>query len=329
MKAIRITHRGGPEVLRLVDVPSPVPAPTEVRVAVRAFGLNRADLLQCMGLYPPPPDAPQDIPGLEYAGEIAAVGAQVRRWRVGDRVMGLVGGGAFAQELVTHEREAIPAPPGLSFAQVAALPEAYCTAFDALVLQGDLRSGEQVLIHALASGVGTAAAQLCAALGATALGTVRSAAKADACRSLGAAHVLVCAPKDPSFAAEVRRLTDDRGVDVAFDLVGASYAVQTLEALALQARWLLVGMLGGVETTLNLAGLLHKRVRLTGTVLRSRPLEEKIRVAQAFERQLLPLFARGKLRPVLDRTLPAEQVQDALQALASNEPVGKVVLTWA
>ncbi len=328
MKAIRITDRGGPEVLRLVDAPAPVPGASEIQVRVRAFSLNRADLLQCLGLYPAPPDAPQDIPGLEYAGEVCGVGARVCRWREGDRVMGLVGGGAFAEQLVVHEREALPIPGALSFTQAAAVPEAYATAFDALVLQGHLRSGERLLIHAAASGVGTAAAQLGAALGCTVVGTLRSAHKAQACRALGVGHVVLCPEGAPAFAAQVREHTGGRGADVVLDLVGASYAEQTLEALAQRGRWLLVGVLGGVQASLNLAGLLHKRIQLVGSVLRSRPLEEKILLARAFEQQLLPLFEQGRLRPVVDRELPAAQVQQAFEALATNQPVGKIVLAW-
>lgn len=330
MKAVRITDQGGPEVLKIEDVPDPVPGPTELLVDVRAAALNRADLLQAMGMYPAPPDAPQDIPGLEYAGEVRAVGARVRRFKVGDRVMGIVGGGAFAQQIVTHEREAIAVPANLDFAKAAAIPEAFFTAFDALVLQGEMRASENVLVHAAASGVGTAGVQLAAALGANVFGTSRSADKLERCKSELGLHTAIAVTDDPpSFADRVNAATGKRGVDLVLDLVGGSYLPETARAAAYRGRIILVGLLAGPSAELPLGMLLSKRLRVFGTTLRSRPLEEKIAVAQAFERQLLPMFATGRLKPVVDKVFPMQEIQQAALRMAENASFGKVVLQWS
>ena len=328
MHVFRTTSAGGPEVLSLEERPDPVPGPSELLVRVRATALNRADLLQIRGNYAAPPDVPPDVPGLEYAGEVLAVGARVRRFRPGDRVMGLVGGGAWAEQLTIHEREALPIPEGMNFTDAAALPEVYLTAFDALVLQGGLRTGETVLIHAVASGVGSAAALLCRAMGVRVVGTGRNATKLERAREWGVEHTVLVDGTPPRFAEAVRQATGGRGVDLALDLVGGDYVPETLEALAPQGRVMLVGLVAGSRTQVNLGVLLVKRLRLTGTVLRSRPLEEKIALAQAAERHLLPLFRSGALKPVIDAVVPMKDIRDALARMASNETVGKVVLSW-
>lgn len=331
MKAVRITKPGGPEVLRIEEVPTPMPGPSELLVRVHATGLNRADLLQCMGMYPPPPDAPPDIPGLEYAGEVVAVGARVQRFQVGDRVMGLVGGGGFAELTLTHEREALPIPTGLDFSQAAAIPEAYATAFDALVLQADLRPGERVLIHAAASGVGTAAIQLAKAFGAeVVMGTGRTEPKLARCKSdLGLDEYVVVPGRPPSFAQQVKGFTGGRGADVVLDLLGGFYLGETVAATASRGRVLLVGLLAGRNAEgLDLGAMLNKRMSLTGTVLRSRPIEDKIRVAREMERQVLPLFAHGRVKPVVDAVFPMYQIQQACERMAQNATFGKVVLQW-
>ena len=268
MKAIRISERGGPEVLQIQEVADPAPGPSDVVVEVKATAINRADLLQCLGMYPAPPGVPADIPGLEYAGVVSSIGSKVTRWRAGDRIMGIVGGGAFAQKLVAHEREAVPIPPGMTLTDAAALPEAFFTAFDALVLQGALRSGERVLIHAVGSGVGTAAAQIAAAIGAQVLGTSRSPAKLERAKQLGLSHPIVADPAAPHFAPKVKEATGGSGVDVALDLVGGDYLAETLASLGSGARVLLVGLMGGAAATIELRVLLAKRIRLIGTVLR-------------------------------------------------------------
>lgn len=328
MKAIVISEGGGPESLRLKDVADPTPGPAELLVRVRATALNRADLLQTLGLYPPPPDVPKDIPGLEYAGEVAAVGARVQRFKVGDHVMGIVGGGAFAEYVVCHEREAIAIPSRMNYREAAAIPEAFLTAYDALVLQAGLRGGETVLIHAAGSGVGTAAVQIASALGARAIGTVRTPEKLTALKSLGLHHGIVADRELPAFAREVKSVTDGVGVDVVLDLVTGGTAGETLDSIAPRGRWLMVGMVGGASASLELASLLRKRITVFGTVLRSRPLEEKIALARAVEKSVIPLFVEGRLRPVIDNVYPSTNVTDAFARLSSNASFGKIVLEW-
>jgi NADPH2:quinone reductase len=329
MKAIRITKRGGPEVLQVQDVEDPTHGPGEVLIEVKATALNRADLLQCLGMYPAPPGVSADIPGLEYAGVVSAIGSKVVRWRAGDSVMGIVGGGAFAEKLVAHERECVPIPAGTSFADAAALPEAFFTAFDALVLQGGLRSSESVLIHAVASGVGTAATQIAIALRATVLGTSRSQAKLDRCaKELGLPHPILSSSAPPKFEPEVKKLTGGLGADIALELVGGEYFPETVAALANRGRVLLIGLLAGAEVSVDLRLLLSKRIQVIGTVLRSRPIEEKISLARAFERQMLPLFLTGRLRAVVDSVFPVSRVQEAFARMTDNQSFGKIVLQW-
>ena len=328
MQVVRIRGSGSPPLV-LERAPALRPEASELVVRVHASALNRADLMQMRGLYPAPPGAPPDIPGLEYAGEVLEVGAAVRRFKVGDRVMGLVGGGAFAEQVRVHEREALSVPGNLSFEEAAAIPEAFLTAFDALVVQAKLLPGESVLIHAVASGVGSAAAQLCRAMGARALGTVRSAGKLDRTRAWGLAATHVVTADAPGFSSWAKESTGGRGVDVVLDLVGGTYSQQTLESLAQRGRWMLVGLVAGREATVDLAMLLSRRVQLTGTVMRSRPLEEKLQLVQTAERSLVPLFQSGALTPVIEATCPMRDVNDAVQRMERNDTVGKLVLTWA
>lgn len=326
MKAAISIDGEGPRGVRIADVDRPTPGPDEVRVKVRATALNRADLLQTMGLYPAPAGVPANIPGLEYAGEIDVVGARVTRWKAGDRVMGLVAGGAWAEELVTHEREAMAMPAGMTFSDAAALPEAFATAFDALVLQGGMSVGSQVLLHAVGSGVGTAALQLCRLFGARAIGTGRNGSKLERAMKLGLADVILV--KDGKFAARVKHLTAGRGCDLALDLVGGDWVPETIDALAQRGTLMLVGLVAGASAEVPLRSVLGKRLRVIGTTLRARPLEEKIVVARAFEQRLLPAFEAGQLTPVVDAVLPMIEVQAGLERMAANDSFGKLVLTW-
>jgi putative PIG3 family NAD(P)H quinone oxidoreductase len=328
MKAAVLTDSEGPDALRIKEVADPVPGPTELLVRVRATALNRADLLQTLGLYPPPPDVSQEIPGMEYAGEVVAIGARCRRFKVGEHVMGIVGGGAFAELLICHEREAMRIPTMMSFTDAAAIPEAFITAFDALSLQAGLKASESVLIHAAGSGVGTAAVQIAHALGARVIGTARTADKLTRLKPLGMHHGVLTGGDAPGFARDVKTLTDGAGVDVVLDLVTGDTVAETLNCIAQRARWVLVGMLGGAQVTVDLALLLRKRATLMGTVLRSRPIEEKIFVAQATEKTLLPLFAERKLRPVVDCVYPMANLSEAFARLSSNASFGKIVLEW-
>jgi putative PIG3 family NAD(P)H quinone oxidoreductase len=325
MKAIVISRFGGPEVLELREAPTPSPTRGDVRVRVRATAVNRADLLQRAGFYPAPPDSPQDIPGLEFAGEIDAVGDGVIEWAPGDRVAGLCGGGAYAEAVVVPGRTVARLPGGMSFTDGAAIPEAFITAWDAMVVQARLGAGERVLIHAAASGVGTAAIQIAHAIGARVLGTSRSPAKLERLRALGLDDAIAI-DRGGRFAAAVMQATGGAGADVVLELVGGAHLAEDLACVATRARIMLVGMMGGTSADLDLRAILGRRVQITGTMLRSRPLEEKIAAVQQLARHLMPLFERGALRAVVDRVLPLAQAGEAHAYLASNESFGKVVL---
>lgn len=321
MKAIAIEKPGGPEVLTVVERPLPEPSRGEVRVRVRATAVNRADLLQRMGAYPAPADVPADVPGLELAGEVDAVGPGVVRLAVGDRVFGLVGGGAYAEAVVTHERALARIPEGLSFEQAAAVPEAFITAHDAIVGQAHLAGGECLLVHAVGSGVGTAAVQLGHALGAFVIGTARTADKLERARALGLDAGVV--PEGGRFADEVRKLAEPA---VVLELVGGGYLDEDVRCIRPLGRIVLVGLLAGARHEVDLALVLRKRARIFGTVLRSRPLEEKLAVMRVFEDQVVPLLARGKIAPVIDVVMPLDEAAAAHARMASNVGFGKIVL---
>ncbi len=321
MRAIVITGAGGPEVLKLEERPEPVPSRGEVLVQVRATAVNRADLLQRMGMYPAPADSPADIPGLEYAGEIAGLGPDVSEWKVGDRVMGLAGGGTYAERLVAHARAVAKVPDGMSFEAAAAIPEAFITAYDAIVTQAGLRGGEPLLIHAVGSGVGTAALQIGRALGAEVLGTARTADKLERAKGLGLHHGIMVS--DGKFAPAVNALGD---AAVILELVGGAYIEEDLRCVRTLGRIAVVGLTAGAKTNLDLRLLLQKRARMFGTVLRVRPLEEKIAAMRVFSSEVLPLFARGALKPVVDTVMPLADAGKAHERVAGNGTFGKVVL---
>ncbi len=331
MRAIVLTEHGGPDVLRVSEVDAPVPGPDDVLVDVHHTALNRADVLQRMGFYPDPrrdrPDAPPEIPGLEYAGVVAAVGTRVTDRRVGDRVIGIEAGGAYAEQLVTHARMAMPIPDGLALADAAAVPEVFLTAWDALVVQGGLTSGRWALVHAGASGVGTAAIQIAASIGAR-IAVTCSAGKADACRELGADLVLERSPSDWLDALSVALAERGRpdGVDVVLDVVGGDEVDRNLRAVRPQGRIVQVGIMAGGRTSVDLGLLLTKRIHWIGTVLRSRPVEEKIAISRRFAAEVLPLFTSGALRPVIDRRFPLDQAADAHRVMEADANVGKLLL---
>lgn len=331
MRAVVITRAGGPDVLRLRDVAAPEPGPRQVRVRVHATAVNRADLLQRMGNYPVPKDAPQDIPGLEYAGMVESVGAEVTRWSDGDRVMGLVGGGGYSEYIVTHEDEALPVPESLSLTEAAAVPEAFITAHDALFTRMQLGRGESLLIHAVGSGVGTAALQLAKAHDAFVLGTQRSAWKLERARSLGLDVAIEAQAGD--FAEHVlRRMSDHSGADEKpgvhgiLDLVGGSYLAGNLRAIRELGRIIVVGLVAGSKSELDMRLLLRKRATIIGTVLRARSLEEKIEAAHAFARDVMPLLEGGRVKPVIDEVLPLEEAARAHELVEGNGTYGKIVL---
>jgi NADPH2:quinone reductase len=324
-RVVKITGRGGPETLSVETRTIRDPGPGEVRVAVRAAGLNRADSLQRKGFYPAPAGAPADVPGLEFAGEIDAVGDSVLGARVGDRVMGICAGGGMATHLIAHERELVPIPANLDFTEAAAIPEVFFTAFDALMVQAAIGPGGVVLCHVVGSGIGTAAVQLVRAVSGRSIGTSRSQAKLDRSLAFGLDHgVLVT---DGGFADAVRAHAAN-GVDAILDTVGASYLEQNVESLATGGTIVTIGLLGGAKGTLALGTLLAKRGVVRGSTLRARPLEEKATLAQRIRRELIPLFERGLLRPVIDEVMPMERIREAHERLDANETFGKLVLTW-
>ena len=321
MRAIVLTRYGGPEVLSISTVPDPVPGPGQVLVRIRATALNRADILQRMGRYPEPDPKPDyEILGLDFAGEVVEPAGSFKR---GDRVMGLLAGGGYAEYVAVSERMLLPIPSGWSYEQAAAFPEAFYTAYDALE-QIHARSGETILVHAAASGVGTSAVQLVVAMGAMAIGTAGSADKAARVRDLGAIRVVNYHEED--FVDAVHEVTGGRGVDGILDLVGGSYLEQNLKALALRGRQIVVGTVGGSRATVHLDLLMGKRLTLIGTSLRSRPPEEKMSVTQAVRRHVWPLCESGRIAPLIDQVIPWEDAADAHRRMESNLNIGKIVL---
>lgn len=323
MRAVVLREHGGPEVLVITESADPVPGPEEVLVRVHATALNRADLLQRMGMYPNPFPADDEIPGLEFAGEVVSCGPRVLMWRPGDRVMGIVSGGAYAEKLVIHERQAMEVPAGMSWTDAAAIPEVFITAWDALVVQGGLTSGRWAMVHAGASGVGTAAIQICRAIGARVIVTC-SAGKVQACRGLGADVVVDYGSQD--FVEAAREATGGAGVDVVLDVIGGEYVEKNVAALAVKGRIIQVGVMAGKPLPFNIGLLLGKRATITGTVLRARPAEEKIAISRQFAAEMLPLFSTGALRPVVDSVYAFADVAEAQQRMASNANTGKIVL---
>jgi putative PIG3 family NAD(P)H quinone oxidoreductase len=294
-------------------------------VEVAATGLNRADCLQRRGVYPAPPGVPPDVPGLEFAGVVESVGDAVNDWKPGDRVMGIVGGGSMATRLLTESAELMPVPKELSLEEAAAVSEVFLTAYDAIVLQGGLGSGQAVLLHAVASGVGTAAIQIAAALGAASIGTSRTAHKLPRCTELGLNHAVLV--EDGQFAETVLAAVP-KGANVILDTVGAAYLSQNVKVVAKKGRIIIIGLMGGVRAELALGALLAKRASIHGSVLRSRSAAEKAKLTKSFTEQMLGRFASGELKPIIDEVLPMTEVQVAHQRMDSNETFGKLVLTW-
>ncbi len=322
MRAVVITRPGGPEVLEVREVETPEPVADQVRVRVRAAGLNRADLAQRQGHYPAPPGSPSDIPGMEFAGEVEAVGPLVRTWKRGQRVMGITGGGGQAEYLLAHEGMLVEIPENLDFVQAASLPEVFMTAHDALFTQAGLQMGERVLIHAAGSGVGTAAVQLAHAVGATTYGTSRTPDKLERAKPLGLDVGLTA----QNFADEIKQLTRGEGVNVVLDFVGAAYMEQNLDALASWGRLVFLATLGGGLAQVNLGKVMVKRILIRGFTLRSRTLEEKLAVTRRFATQVVPQLARGRIIPVIEQVYPLHEIGEAHKAMAENKNFGKLVL---
>ena len=327
MKAVVITRFGGPEVLEIRDVPAPQPGPDEVLIHVRGSALNRADLLQRLGRYAAPPGITQDIPGLEFAGEVVDLGAKADRWHKEDRVMGIVAGGAHAEFVNAHQDALAAVPPNVEWPAAGAIPEVFMTAYDALQ-QAGFTAGKNVLIHAVGSGVGLAATQLVRALGGRAFGTSRTPDKIERAKRFGLeSGFAVAEPSSLSGLAEFgKNVTGGRGFDVVLDLNGGPYFAASLEAMAMRGRIILIGGVAGGKTEVDLHKILGKRLHVIGTVLRARSLQEKIALTTAFAREVVPLLATGTIEPVIDSVFSLDKIQDAHRRLESNETFGKVVL---
>ena len=328
MKAVYIKEFGEPKDLELCEVAvSLISSETQVLVRVKAAGLNRADLLQVKGLYPPPAGYSPNIPGMEFAGEVVETGSAVKAFGVGDRVFGITAGEGQAEFLITDESVLAKVPDNLNFAEAAAVPEVFITAHDAIFTQADLKTGESILIHAVGSGVGLAALQLAKAKGCRVFGTSRTKDKLDKAAEFGL-DVSILTDKNTKFSEIIKAETDGRGVNVILDLVGAPYFAENIASIAVKGRMMLVGLTGGRTAEFNLGAALQKRMTLMGTVLRGRSLEEKAEATKAFIEDVVPLLASGQIRPNLDRTFSAVNVVEAYEYLASNESFGKVVLEF-
>ncbi len=322
MRAVVLRSHGGPESLTIEAVPDPVGGPEDVVVKVRATALNRADLLQVMGMYPNPRPAALEIPGLEFSGTVESVGDRVTMWKLGDEVMGIEAGGAYAEKIVTHERQLMRVPAVVGVADGAAIPEVFLTAWDALVLQGGMTSGRWALVHAGASGVGTAGIQIAKSVGAR-IAVTCSTGKMDLCRSLGADLVLERSPSD--WLTEALAAVPD-GFDTILDVIGGEEIDRNLQAVALKGRIIQVGLMGGAKVPVNVAALMGRRVSWTGTMLRARPIEEKIALTRRFASEMLPLFDSGQLHPVIDSRFPFDQIADAHRHMAANANAGKIMV---
>jgi putative PIG3 family NAD(P)H quinone oxidoreductase len=322
MRAVVLRSHGGPEVLTFEEVDSPLPGRDEIVVDVEHTAINRADILQRLGMYPDPRNQALEIPGLEYAGVVSAVGEDVKGWSVGDRAMGIEAGGCYAEQVVTHARQALPVPASVESADAAAIPEVFLTAWDALVVQGGLTSGRWALVHAGASGVGTAGIQIAKAIGAR-IAVTCSIGKMDACRELGADVVLERSPTDWLDA-----LTEQvpGGVDVVLDVIGGEETERNLRAVRMDGTIVQVGLMGGGNASINVGLILAKRITWIGTTLRARPIERKLALSQRFIDEMLPLFDSGALRPVIDSRYAFADIADAHRHMEANANVGKILV---
>ena len=324
MTAIAIREPGGPDVLEPRQIPRPEPAHGEILIKVAAAGVNRPDTIQRMGLYPPPPGAPE-TPGLEVAGEVVATGPGVTLWKTGDRVCALVGGGGYAEYCVAHEAHALPVPHGLSMTEAAALPETFFTVWTNVFERGALKAGETLLVHGGSSGIGTTAIQLASLFGASVIATAGSAEKCAACLKLGAAAAIDYKTQD--FVAETRRLTDNRGADVILDMVGGDYIPRNIQAAAVDGRIVSIAFLNGATTEVNFMPVMLKRLTLTGSTLRPRSIEEKASLARTLREKVWPLIEAGRVKPLIDTVFPLKDAARAHALMEKSSHIGKIVLT--
>lgn len=323
MQAIAIGAPGGPEMLQKVERPLPTPAPGEVLIRVGAAGVNRLDVLQRRGLYPPPPGA-SDLPGLEIAGEIAALGKGATRWKLGDRVCALTTGGGYAEFCAAHESHCLPLPDGFSLTQAAAIPETHFTVWHNVFQRGRLQRGETLLVHGGTSGIGTTAIQLGKAFGAMVIATAGTDEKCDACRRLGAAHAINYRSED--FVTAIKAITGGRGADVVLDMVAGSYLERNIRAAAVDGRIVQIAFLGGSKATLDVMPLMLKRLTLTGSTLRARSVAFKAALAEDLHRSVWPLLEAGAVAPVIDSTFPLADAGKAHRRMEDRTHVGKIML---
>jgi NADPH2:quinone reductase len=323
MTAIGIKAAGGPDMLTPEQRPVPIPGAGEALVKVAAAGVNRPDVMQRMGLYPPPPGAP-DIPGLEIAGEIVALGSDVKRWKIGDRIMALVSGGGYSEYCIAHESHALPAS-GLSMVEAAAIPETFFTVWHNAFERGGLKRGETLLVHGGSSGIGTTAIQLAKAFGARVVTTAGSAEKCDACRKLGAD--IAVNYKTDDFVAATKAATNDNGAEVIMDMVGGDYIARNYEAAAVEGRIVQIAFQGSPKATVDFRRIMLKRLHHTGSTLRARSIADKGAIARAVEENVLPLIAAGKVKPVIYKTFPLKDASSAHALMETSAHIGKIVLT--
>jgi putative PIG3 family NAD(P)H quinone oxidoreductase len=324
MRAVTVSEPGGPDVLALAEVPDPEPGPGEVVVDVAATAVNRADLLQRQGLYPPPPGA-SDIIGLECSGTVSAVGPGVEGWQVGTEVCALLAGGGYATRVRVPAGQVMPVPDGVDLVTAAALPEVACTVFSNVIMVAGLQSGESFLVHGGAGGIGTFAIQLASVLGARVLATAGSAEKLAVCADLGADVTINY--REDDFVEAAREATDGQGVDVILDNMGASYLGRNVTALATEGRLVIIGMQGGTKGELDISALLRKRGAVVATALRSRPVEEKAAICASVVEHVWPLVAEGQIRPIVHTTMPLSEAGAAHALMEEGDNVGKILLT--
>lgn len=324
MRAVIAPEPGGPDALVLTELPDPVAGPGQLLVEVAATAVNRADVLQRKGFYPPPPGAPDTL-GLELSGTVVGVGEGVEGWAFGDAMCAIVAGGGYASMAVVDATTAMPLPPGVGLIEAAAVPEVFSTAYDALVVQAGLAAGETALLHGGSSGIGTAGIQLCGMVGAEAVVTVGSEEKAEACRALGAALAIDYKAVD-DFAAAIREARDGRGVDVVLDIIGGSYLAQNLSVLDEDGRMVIIGLMGGAKAEIDLAAVMRKRLAVRGSTLRARSVAAKSSLAERMVAEVWPGFADGSLAPVIHSTFALEDVAEAHALMESSDHIGKILL---
>ncbi len=326
MKAIIITKPGEPDVLKLVDVPKPEPMPDEVLIKVAAAGVNRPDVAQRKGVYPPPPGAPQDIPGLEVAGVIEAVGSAVTQWQPGDRVCALVSGGGYAEYCIAPVGQCLPVPGQLSFTEAASLPETFFTVWSNVFDRGQLQPGESLLVHGGSSGIGVTAIQIAKALGSTVFVTAGSEDKCRFCEHLGAAKAINY--KQENFVEVIKQATQGKGVNVILDMIGGDYTPGNIEVLAEEGRLVMINTMKGKDASVDLSAVMRKRLTITGSTLRPRDKAFKSAIAQALLKHVWPLVDAGKIKPVIHQIFPAQDAAEAHRLMESSSHIGKIMLEF-